>query len=106
MTVELLYFEGCPSYATLLTHLQEIIAREGVQSDVELRRIETDEDAQDARFLGSPSVRINGSDVEEAARDRRDFGLKCRLYQTPTGLTPEPPDDWITAAIHRRAHRP
>ena len=103
MKVELLYFEGCPNYEGLVPHLQRILRQEGIEPGVELRRVETQEQAARLGFLGSPTVRVDGSDVEAAAATRRDFGLKCRLYQTPNGLRGAPPDEWILAAVRDRA---
>jgi hypothetical protein len=87
MTIEVLYFDGCPRHDALAAHLHALLDAAGVRADVALRRIESDDDAQRTRFLGSPSVRVDGRDVEPGAEAREDFGLKCRLYQTPDGLT-------------------
>jgi hypothetical protein len=103
MNVELLYFDGCPNHEALLPHLRAMLRREGIETDVDLRRVETQEEAARVGFLGSPTVRVDGSDVEAAAAGRRDFGLKCRLYQTPDGLKGVPPEEWILAAIREQA---
>ena len=99
MKVELLYFAGCPHYEALLPHLRGILKREGIETEVDLFRVETEEDAQDVGFLGSPTVRVDGHDVEADAAQRDDFGLKCRIYHTPEGLKGAPPDEWIVATI-------
>jgi hypothetical protein len=99
MIVELFYFDGCPSHEPLVEQLPEILARAGVDARVELRRVESDEDAQRLRFLGSPTIRIGGRDIEPGAEQREDFGLKCRLYRTPSGLIGLPPEQWIFTAL-------
>jgi len=104
MKVELLYFEGCPNYVVLRDRLGELLASEGADEQIDLQLVETDETAAVQRFLGSPSVRIDGDDVDPNAAQRQDFGLKCRLYLTGDGYTPSPPDEWIVEAI-RRARR-
>jgi hypothetical protein len=71
----------------------------GASAEIELRRISDDETAQRECFLGSPTVRVDGHDVEPGARDRRDFGLKCRLYATGDGLRGTPLDDWVLDAL-------
>ena len=101
MKVELLYFEGCPSYAELLPRLRELVAAEGIQEEIELRRVETPEEAERERFLGSPTVRVDGEDVDRTASDRKDFGMECRFYRTDDGLARTPPDDWIRSALAR-----
>jgi hypothetical protein len=99
MTIEVLYFDGCPNHDAVFQRLRRLLDEAGVRADVGLRRIESDEEAQRLRFLGSPSVRVDGRDVEPGAHEREDFGLKCRLYRTPEGLTGAPPDAWIRAAV-------
>ena len=50
-----------------------------------MRRVETIGDAERERFLGPPSVRVDGYDIEPGADARTDYGLKCRLYRTESG---------------------
>ena len=102
-TVELLYFDDCPNYETLLPHLRQLLRAAGTDDEVQLRRIADDEAAQRERFAGSPTVRIDGQDVEPGASDRCDFGMTCRLYTTGDGLRGTPPDEWILNALGRRA---
>jgi hypothetical protein len=101
MKVELLYFDGCPSYERLLPRLRELVAEADPSVEVELRRVETIDEAERERFLGSPTVRVDGRDVDPGADGRGDFGMKCRLYIAADGLGPLPPDSWITEALTR-----
>lgn len=100
MKVELLYFDGCPSHERFVPRLTELVAESGVRAEVEQRRVESPEAAVAERFLGSPTVRVDGVDVEPGADGRSDFGLKCRLYSTPAGLQGTPPDEWVKAALN------
>jgi len=99
-TIELLYFEGCPSHEQLLPAVEQLAAQTGAV--VQLRRVETPEAAERERFLGSPTVRVNGVDVDPTAPERTDFGLKCRIYRSDKGQSPLPPEQWIRAALDRR----
>ena len=99
MRVELLYFEGCPNHERLLPRLNELVAGADPDAVVELRRVESIEAAERERFLGSPTVRIDGVDVEPGAADRTDFGLKCRLYRSDEGTSGLPPERWIRDAL-------
>lgn len=101
MRIEVLFFDGCPNHEALLAHLDELLGRFGADTDVELRRVEDAEAAERERFLGSPTVRVNGEDVDRGAAERTDFGLKCRLYATREGLRGAPPDEWLLAALSR-----
>ena len=100
MRVDVLCFDGCPSYAALMPRLHQLVADAGLPRDaVTLVRVESLEDAEAQRFLGSPTVRIDGVDVDPAASDRRDFGLKCRIYRADGQQLQTPPDAWIAARL-------
>ena len=103
MKIELLYFGGCPSHERFLPRLRALLAEAGVEAPVLQRRVESDEDAQGERFLGSPTLRINDVDVDPAAGERTDFGLKCRLYPTDEGLSGAPRDEWVLDKLQKAA---
>ena len=102
--VELLYFEGCPSYERLLP----LVRRLADEADAELRvrAVETLDAAEEERFLGSPTLRVDGVDVEPGAEARDDFGLKCRIYRSPDGQAGVPPEAWIRDALRPGARGP
>jgi hypothetical protein len=69
-------------------------------AELALRRIDTSDDAEAQRFLGSPTVRVNGRDVDPGAEGRTDYGLKCRLYRSEElGQSPVPPERWTRVAL-------
>jgi hypothetical protein len=103
--VEVLSFPGCPNRETLMGLLPSLIAASGVPTTVVERIVDTDDAAQSERFLGSPTVRIDGIDVEVDASSRTRFGLMCRIYQAATGPHPIPPDSWIAEALSRHLTR-
>jgi hypothetical protein len=105
MKIELLYFDGCPSYQALRPKLEALLAREGIEDEIELRQVETSEAAEDERFLGSPTLRIDGEDVDPGAAARSDFGMKCRLYRSAEGMAGVPPEDWIADAVRRHKRK-
>jgi hypothetical protein len=99
MRVELLYFDGCPTYERLLPRLRELIDETAPGAELELRKVSSPEDAERERFLGSPTVRVDGVDVDPGAGMREEFGLECRLYRSDEGASPAPPEKWIRAAL-------
>jgi len=105
MTIELLYFDGCPSHEAFLPRLHELLDQVGVDAPVQQRRVESDEAAQRERFLGSPTLRIDGVDVDPGAGKHTDYGLRCRLYPTAEGLRGTPSDEWVLAALQRAGAR-
>jgi hypothetical protein len=97
MLVELLYLEGCPGYARLRPSVKRLAEAAG--AGFRERRVDSPDEARAARFLGSPTVRVEGADVEPGADRRTDYGLKCRLYPTEAGLLAGPPEEWLRRAL-------
>ena len=101
MKIEVMYFDGCPNHEVLLPRLRELLDQVQVASPVELVDVPDDAAAQRERFLGSPTLRVDGRDVEPGAELRTDFGLKCRLYRTENGFAGVPLDDWVLDALRQ-----
>lgn len=101
MRIELLWWEGCPSHREALAELREVLGSEGLDPDlVELREIETDEQAQRERFPGSPTIRIEGRDAFPA--EGEPLTLTCRVYRLRDGRpSPTPDPDDVRAAVRR-----
>jgi hypothetical protein len=104
MKIELLYFDGCPGHEAFLPRLRQLLARAGVDMGVQQRQVEDEATARSERFLGSPTLRVDGVDVEPGAGDRTDYGLKCRLYRTEAGLRGAPPNRWVLDALQLAGH--
>lgn len=88
MIIELLYFDGCPSWQGALANLRAALQAEQVEAEIRLVRVEDEDQAQRLRFGGSPSFRADGLDWWPQNRERYD--LSCRLYPTPQGLSGVP----------------
>jgi DNA-binding transcriptional ArsR family regulator len=100
VTIEFLYFrEGCPSWEEAKRNLEEVLVEEGIEAEVVEREITTEEDAVRHRFLGSPTILIDGRDIEEGARGAETFQVGCRVYRTEEGLTGVPPKEMIRRAL-------
>jgi hypothetical protein len=101
MRVELLWWEGCPSYPETLEDLKRVLREEGVDGEVELVEVETDEQARSERFPGSPTIRIDGADAFPPA-DGEPFSLTCRVYRLRDGrVSPTPDPEDLREAIRR-----
>ena len=72
----------------------------GIKLNLRLVEVSSADDAERLRFLGSPSVRVNGHDVEPGADDLGTFVFACRVYRTGDGLHGTPPEEWVRAAFH------
>ena len=75
--VEILYFDGCPNHDGARALVARIAAELRVEPNVELVEVADPDAASELRFLGSPSIRVNGRDVEPGAQERRDFVYSC-----------------------------
>ncbi len=99
MIVQVLYFTGCPNHTRTVELAREVIAEIGLDAEIEEVEVASDDDAAQLRFLGSPTVLVNGVDIEVGARARMDFGFSCRTYD---GLG-VPPRALMVAAVESAA---
>jgi hypothetical protein len=100
--VELLWWEGCPSYPRALDELREAMVELGLDpASVEMREVDTDADAERAEFVGSPTIRVDGRDVQIPGEDQ-PVGLTCRVYRLRDGsYSPTPDPDDVRDALRR-----
>ena len=98
MRMEILYFDGCPTYGAAVKTLRKVLADEGVQAEVELVAVNTDKAARSLRFPGSPTIRVDGRDLFPTP-EREDWGLGCRIYATPQGLKGSPTAEMFEEAL-------
>ena len=99
MLVELLWFSECPNHAAARAMLEEVIAE--VAPGTAIRDIDASvaDVAASTRFPGSPTVRVDGRDIDPVFTDPGDYTPRCRLYRTSTGLRGLPERDWIVTAL-------
>jgi hypothetical protein len=94
MRVELLFWAGCPSHPKALADLREEMAALGLDpTSVIVREVLTDEQAEGEGFVGSPTIRVDGADVQPPGA--QPTGLMCRVYRRRDGRispTPDPAD--------------
>ena len=84
MQIELLYFDGCPSWESGLKNLEVALEEEGLFISVKMVKVADDNDAAQLKFLGSPHFRVNGQDLWP--EERKNYSLSCRVYPTPEGI--------------------
>lgn len=102
MKIELLYFSGCPSYKEGFKNLKLALRELGLKEDFEMVNIETDKMAKEYHFIGSPTIRINGEDLDPRAREAKVTGYKgCRIYQTEEGIKGAPTVEMIKKALQK-----
>lgn len=99
--IGILFIEGCPGVLTTAEYIKEVIVEEDIDAEISLILIETAEDAQQLHFTGSPTVRINGADIETNIADIKDYGLRSRLYNIDGRESGYPSKDMIKDAIKK-----
>jgi hypothetical protein len=90
-TVELLFWEGCPSHPQALAQLREAMLELGLDAEaIEVRHVDTDQRAETEGFVGSPTIRIDGVDVQDPGDE--PTALTCRIYHRRDGRISPVPD--------------
>jgi hypothetical protein len=105
MKVQFLWFQGCPSHESARALLAEALADAGLPWNFEDLDATDPNVAAGLRFPGSPTIRIDGIDIEPGFTDPGDYTPRCRLYATGAGLRGVPPREWIETAIRRGSQR-
>jgi hypothetical protein len=101
--VEILYFEGCPNHEPARTLVERLATQLRIEPEIELVEVADPEAAVALRFLGSPTVRVNGRDIEPGAEKRRDFAFSCRIYRSERGVAEQPEESWVREALTEAA---
>ena len=100
-TVELLWFDGCPNHGAARALLAEVIAEVAPGTPVVEINASDPAVAQTHRFPGSPTIRVDGRDIDPDFRDPGDYTPRCRLFRTTEGMRGVPPRAWIEEAMRR-----
>ncbi len=97
MKIELLYFDDCPSWKNALDILDDSLKKMSISREVALISVETQEDAVESEFTGSPMIRVNGFDLFPTGQT--NYALGCRVYQTTEGLKGWPTEKMVSEKL-------
>ncbi len=99
MRVSFLFYEDCLSHELALERLREVLAEEGIDADVEIVKVESEVQAQQLRFVGSPTILVNDQDMDPPPSESH-YALTCRAYRLEDGrISPLPSRGMIRRAI-------
>jgi hypothetical protein len=99
MDIELLYWDGCPSHPEARALLDQVLAARGIEAEIRITHVATDAEARRRRFPGSPTIRIDGRDVDPDGAEAPP-SLTCRVYYLPDGRpSPIPSREELEAAL-------
>jgi hypothetical protein len=77
--IEILYFDGCPNHEPAVERVEAVL-KENIGATISEVNVRDAAVAREVGFLGSPSIRVNGVDIEPAGRSAQDYGMMCRTY--------------------------
>jgi len=100
MKIEVLYSPGCPNYRPTVERIQRVLASESLETEIRSVVVQTDAEARELMFPGSPTIRVDGEDVEPD--QSITTGLKCRLYANLSGI---PSETMLRLAVSRAKKR-
>ena len=103
--VEILYFDGCPNHHPAIALVERISRELGISPELRLVNVHDQQAAQQLRFLGSPTIRVSGVDVDPHKAERDEFALSCRIFRTESGVSGQPDEDWVREALLRGGGR-
>ena len=99
MDIEFLYWEGCPSHPEARQLLEDVLAEREIDADVNVREVRSQAEAEELRFPGSPTIRVDGRDIQPPA-EQEPPGLTCRVYHLRDGrISPLPDAEDIKEAL-------
>ena len=101
--VEILYFDGCPNHEAAQALVERVAAELRIKPEIDVVEVPDVETTVQRRFLGSPTVRVDGRDVEPGAEERSDFVFSCRAYRTERGFSGQPDPGWVREALSKAA---
>jgi hypothetical protein len=104
MVVDFLYWEACPSHDQAYERLTAALAEEGVLAEIKRVQVSTDQQAAELGFLGSPTIRIDGRDLQPEVAADSPPALTCRLYILEDGRpSPLPSREMMRRAVKAAA---
>jgi hypothetical protein len=94
MRIEVLYFEDCPNYLPALACLKTVLAQEALSAEIFEVEVKDASAAKELNFFGSPTIRINGLDIDPDSQAFAETGFACRRYEGNV-----PPEEMIRVAL-------
>lgn len=99
MKIELLYSPGCPNHEFAKDVIKDVLDEENIQENINLVEVRNQAEAEQWKFIGSPTVRVDEQDIEDLSNARHDYNVRCRIYESDTGISGFPSRDQVRKAI-------
>ena len=99
MRIDFLFWRDCPSHPEARELLRDVLQERGVDAEIVEREVLTQDEAEELAFPGSPTIRVDGRDVDPAGAASRP-ALTCRIYHRPDGrVSPVPSRGQLEEAL-------
>ena len=99
MRIDFLFWRECPSHPEARELLSAVLEERGVEAEVVEREVLTQAEAEELAFPGSPTIRVDGLDVDPEGAGARP-ALTCRIYHLPDGgVSPVPSREQLEEAL-------
>jgi hypothetical protein len=100
MKIEFLYWEDCPSHPEAMALLEAVLSDHGLAAEVDVRHVTSQKEAEAYGFHGSPTIRVDGRDVDPEGAAGQRVALACRIYHLPDGrVSPVPTREMLEEAL-------
>lgn len=97
--VEILYFDDCPNYEPANALVSKVARELSLVPELRLIRVADQRDAERLRFLGSPTILVDGVDTDPHAPNHKQYALCCRVFATAHGPAGQPEERWVRDAL-------
>jgi hypothetical protein len=104
--VEVLVTPDCPYRDAAIALARRVCGDLGGQAELRVIQVNDQPAAERLRFLGSPTIRVDGRDIEPGAEGNFEVVHGCRLYQGPHSLHGLPEEGWLHQALQDAQARP
>jgi len=97
--IDFYWWEGCPSHPEALALVERVLAERGLSVEIVQHEVKTDDEAEELAFPGSPTIRVDGRDIDPIGATSRP-ALNCRIYHLPDGrVSPVPSREQLEDAL-------
>jgi hypothetical protein len=101
LKITLMLTESCSHHEEARALIDDALSEVGVEAEIDVITVRTDEEAHDAGVIGSPTIRVDGVDIEHGDREPPETSPNCRFYNSPAGWKPVPDKGMLLRAIER-----
>jgi hypothetical protein len=101
--IEVLYVQDCPHYPATLALVERVLTELDIHAELRTTLVDDQAAADQARFAGSPTARVDGHDVEPGSEPATEHVLGCRLYRLEHRFAGQPEERWVREALQRAA---